>query len=171
MTNQEGIHFLERVMTISDVIILGCNTGFSELETEKNLPNGAIVRQTLRLSFTNAVRNCLEFRRNQGNPMIGGQREPNTLVDIVNEAKITMQKDPVEALIELQMNSYLNADIKPIERQVMPGSKKFSECLLQNVDICRLKALIYRDVVRNDRNKAKPFVIVVFKCFVFLFII
>ena len=108
MTNQEGINFLERVMSVSDVIILGCHTSFGELETEKNLPNGAIVRQTLRLSFTNAVRNCLEFRRNQTNSI--GHRGSITLVDIVNEAKVTSNKDPVEALIELQMNSYLNSD-------------------------------------------------------------
>lgn len=50
MTNQEGISFLERIMKISDVVILGCNTSFAELEQEKNLPNGAIIRQSLRLS-------------------------------------------------------------------------------------------------------------------------
>ena len=50
MTSDEGLNFLERVMLISDVIILACNTGFAELEQEKNLPNGAIVRQALRLS-------------------------------------------------------------------------------------------------------------------------
>lgn len=50
MTNQEGVQFLERVMKISDLVILGCNTSFADLEQEKNLPNGAIVRQALRLS-------------------------------------------------------------------------------------------------------------------------
>jgi hypothetical protein len=55
MTNQEGIRFLERIMLISDVIILGCNTSFTELEQEKNLPNGAIIRQSLRLS--NSIQN------------------------------------------------------------------------------------------------------------------
>ena len=50
MTNLEGIKFLERIMRISDVVILGCNTSFSELEQEKNLPSGAIIRQALRLS-------------------------------------------------------------------------------------------------------------------------
>ena len=50
MTSQEGINYLEKVMLISDVIILSSNTTFSELEQEKNLPNGAIVRQCLRLS-------------------------------------------------------------------------------------------------------------------------
>ena len=50
MSNVEGIKFLERIMQIRDIIILGCNTSFGELEQEKNLPNGAIVRQALRLS-------------------------------------------------------------------------------------------------------------------------
>lgn len=50
ITNQEGIQFLDRVMKISDIVILGCNTSFAELEQEKNLPNGAIIRQALRLS-------------------------------------------------------------------------------------------------------------------------
>ena len=53
-------------MLISDVIILGCNTSFGDLEQEKNLPNGAIIRQTLRLTFTYAVRSCLEFKRRNG---------------------------------------------------------------------------------------------------------
>lgn len=53
MTSQEGINYLERVMLISDVVILSLNTTFSELEQEKNLPNGAIVRQCLRLSKKN----------------------------------------------------------------------------------------------------------------------
>ena len=46
MTNQEGMRFLDRIMCIGDV---GCNTGFGELEQEKNLPTGSILRQTLRL--------------------------------------------------------------------------------------------------------------------------
>ena len=50
MTSQEGINYLERIMLISDVIILGSTMGFGELEQEKNLPNGAIIRQVLRLS-------------------------------------------------------------------------------------------------------------------------
>ena len=53
MTGQEGINYLERIMLISDVIILGSSMGFGELEQEKNLPNGAIIRQVLRLSNFN----------------------------------------------------------------------------------------------------------------------
>ena len=149
-------------MLISDVIILGCNTSFSELEQEKNLPNGAIVRQALRLSFTSAVRNCLEFRRTQNSSLRSNHRSSVALNEIINEAKVTSNKDPVEALIELQINSHLNAVSLSNDKYSAPGSRKFPECLLQNIDICRLKALIYRDVVRNDRNKAKPFVIVVY---------
>ena len=49
MSSQEGSSFLERVILISDVIVLACTTSFAELEQEKNLPNGAIIRQALRL--------------------------------------------------------------------------------------------------------------------------
>ena len=50
MTNAEGIRFLERIMLVSDVVILGSSANFAEREQEKNLPVGSIVRQTLRLS-------------------------------------------------------------------------------------------------------------------------
>lgn len=50
MTSQEGMNYLERVMLISDIVILGATSSFAELEQEKNLPNGAIIRQVLRLS-------------------------------------------------------------------------------------------------------------------------
>ena len=79
--------------------------------------------------------------------------------EIINETKICSSKDPIEALIELQLHALKNSESNNGISHA-PGGKVFSECLLQNIDICRLKALLYRDVVRNDRNKAKPFVIV-----------
>lgn len=190
MTNQEGVQFLERVMKISDLIILGCNTSFSELEQEKNLPNGAIVRQALRLSkpkqtfffqitfkrlklfrylaFTNAVKNCLEARRNGLS-----NREPQSststqLAELINETKFLSVKDPVETLVELQLNSTKSPSSSATGGSI--ASKTYPDCLLQYVDILRLKALIYRDVVRNDRNKLKPFVVVVL-LYIFSFIL
>lgn len=143
MNSKEGYEFLERIILISDVIILGCNTSFGDLEQEKNLPNGAIVRQALRLTFTYAVRSCLEFRRHNN------QFETSIpVMDSTNNLKALSAKDPIEALLETQLN---NSEAKKDIRK---------DCLLQNVDLFRLRALVYRDVVRNDRNKAKPFVIV-----------
>ncbi len=165
MTSQEGMRFLERIMSISDIIILACNTSFAELEQEKNLPNGAIVRQALRLSFTFAVRNCLEFKRNSLNLAQQGKqaREASPLAEIAHEVKMLANRDPVEILVDLQLHA--NETNGGPETTTPPpsfvGAKRYSECLLQSVDILRMKALLYRDVVRNDRNKNKPFVIVV----------
>ncbi len=163
MTSQEGMRFLERIMSISDIIILACNTSFAELEQEKNLPNGAIVRQALRLSFTFAVRNCLEFKRNSLNLSAQGKgaREGSPLAEIAHEVKMLASRDPVEILVDLQLHANETSG-SVIETPIGAiGAKQYSECLLQSVDILRMKALLYRDVVRNDRNKNKPFVIVV----------
>ena len=35
MTSQEGMNYLERVMLISDIVILGATSSFAELEQEK----------------------------------------------------------------------------------------------------------------------------------------
>lgn len=137
MCSTEGYEFLGRIMNISDVIILGSNTSFADLEQEKNLPSGAIVRQTLRLTFTYAVRSCLEFKKiNKIKPITESGNSFSTLA----------AKDPVEALLENQVKS--------------EGAGMKKDCLLQDIDLFRLRALVYRDVVRNDRNKAKPFVVV-----------
>ena len=142
MNSQEGYSFLERIILISDVIILGCNTSFSDLEQEKNLPNGAIVRQSLRLTFTYAVRSCLEFKRQNK------QLDSNVpVMDSAKNLKASAGKDPVEALLEYQFNGQARKAVR-------------KDCLLQDIDLFRLRALVYRDVIRNEKNKAKPFVIV-----------
>jgi hypothetical protein len=71
-------------------------------------------------------------------------------------------KDPVEALAELQLKHLEHIQSKtPGSVNSYSSGKVYPDSLLQNIDIYRLKALVYRDVVRNDRNKSKPFVIVV----------
>jgi len=142
MSGKEGFEFLQRIMLISDVIILGCNTSFADLEQEKNLPNGAIVRQSLRLTFTYAVRSCLESKRRQ--QVSAGSSSS----EVSAHLKAMSAKEPVEALLETQM--------KASAQRVVA----IKDCLLQEVDLYRLRALVYRDVVRNERNKAKPFVVV-----------
>jgi hypothetical protein len=113
------------------------------------------------LAFTFAVRNCLENRRTNS-----GHRNS---IDSIQQPSSSANKDPVEALLELQLAA-LKANHDARNKQTnnaknltssTNGTKQYSDCLLQNIDIYRLKALVYRDVVRNEKNKAKPFVIVV----------
>ncbi len=33
-----------------------------------------------------------------------------------------------------------------------------NDCLLQDVDILRLKAILYRGIIRNERHKSKPII-------------
>lgn len=98
MSPQEGFFFLERIMFVFDVLIFANNSNFSEMEQEKNLPSGAIVRQSLRLAFTYSVKKCLEIRKNSD------KGESNTpLSFFIENAKKIGNKDPVEGLLEFHI--------------------------------------------------------------------
>jgi hypothetical protein len=45
----DALKILKRVMSFSDLFILANSASFSELEQEKNMPTGGILRQCLRL--------------------------------------------------------------------------------------------------------------------------
>lgn len=47
---------------MADVLIFASSLNFGELEAEKNMSSGGILRQCLRLVCTCAVRNCLECK-------------------------------------------------------------------------------------------------------------
>lgn len=162
MNIKEAYNFLDRITRINDLIVIGCNTSFSELEKEKNLPNGAIVKQSLRLAFTSAVKTYIEFRKKSSQPISN-----ELLVNIRNEVNNLMNQDPVEALIELQLN-YCSRTFS--NKSSLVGAKVYSEFLLQYVDIFRLRALVYRDTIRNEKNKHKSFVIAVIFIFIKLYL-
>ena len=61
-----ALAFLQRLMNLTDILVFASSMGFSDLEHEKNMANGGILRQCLRLVATCAVRNCLECRNMQG---------------------------------------------------------------------------------------------------------
>ena len=63
-----ALAFLQRLMNLTDILVFASSMGFSDLEHEKNMANGGILRQCLRLVATCAVRNCLECRNMQGEP-------------------------------------------------------------------------------------------------------
>uniref|UniRef100_H2YT42 BEACH-type PH domain-containing protein n=1 Tax=Ciona savignyi TaxID=51511 RepID=H2YT42_CIOSA len=53
---------LNRLAAFTDVLAFATNINFSEIENEKNMSNGGILRQCLRTACLCAVRNCLELR-------------------------------------------------------------------------------------------------------------
>lgn len=109
MTNEEGSNFLERVINISDVVVLSNSSSFNELENEKSMPNGSIIRQSLRLAFTYAVKNCLEFRKRLNSTNVNTRRTSSTSTPLsvyLDEAKLISNKDPIEALLDYQLSDH-----------------------------------------------------------------
>jgi hypothetical protein len=53
LSPMDALKILKRVMGFADLFILANGSSFAELEQEKNMPNGGILRQCLRLSMTN----------------------------------------------------------------------------------------------------------------------
>lgn len=44
-----AVRFMLRIMLIADVVVFASSQNFAELENDKNMANGAILRQCLRL--------------------------------------------------------------------------------------------------------------------------
>lgn len=62
MPLEVAVSFLQRLVNMADVLIFATSLNFGELEAEKNMSSGGILRQCLRLVCTCAVRNCLECK-------------------------------------------------------------------------------------------------------------
>ncbi|XP_015806866.2 neurobeachin isoform X2 [Nothobranchius furzeri] len=110
MSSETAITFLSRLMVMVDVLVFSSSLNFSEIEAEKNMSSGGLMRQCLRLVCCVAVRSCLECR----------QRHDNRTQEILQNTVI-FNKDP--------------------------------DRLLQDVDINRLRAVVFRDV--DDSKQAQ----------------
>ena len=105
--------------------------------------------------MTNAVRHCIECRLQRFDTA-------KTVPPTSSPAKPAF-KDPLECILEL--TSLLN--IPPDDNNhedidsLLISSIKNSECVLQDLDIHRLRAILYRDVVRQDRSKTGKNVVIV----------
>uniref|UniRef100_A0A8C4MS25 Neurobeachin n=1 Tax=Equus asinus asinus TaxID=83772 RepID=A0A8C4MS25_EQUAS len=128
MSAETAVTFLSRLMAMVDVLVFASSLNFSEIEAEKNMSSGGLMRQCLRLVCCVAVRNCLECRqrqRDRGNKSSHGSSKPQ-------EAP---QSTPLENV---------PGNLSPI---------KDPDRLLQDVDINRLRAVVFRDV--DDSKQAQ----------------
>uniref|UniRef100_A0A8D0DQJ4 Neurobeachin n=1 Tax=Salvator merianae TaxID=96440 RepID=A0A8D0DQJ4_SALMN len=116
MSAETAVTFLSRLMAMVDVLVFASSLNFSEIEAEKNMSSGGLMRQCLRLVCCVAVRNCLECRQRQ--------RER------VNKSSLISKNVP--------------GNLSPI---------KDPDRLLQDVDINRLRAVVFRDV--DDSKQAQ----------------
>lgn len=59
MPIEVAVSFLQRLVNMADVLIFASSLNFGELEAEKNMSSGGILRQCLRLVSCARVRVCM----------------------------------------------------------------------------------------------------------------
>uniref|UniRef100_I3JUT1 Neurobeachin n=1 Tax=Oreochromis niloticus TaxID=8128 RepID=I3JUT1_ORENI len=128
---EASVTFLQRLINLVDVLIFASSLNFTEIEAEKNMSSGGILRQCLRLVCAIAVRNCLEcqqaqFKHGADSSARSYTAMPSTLLGTAN---------PVDAVTGGM------SPVRDLDR------------LLQDMDINRLRAVVFRDI--EDSKQAQ----------------
>ncbi|XP_071125679.1 neurobeachin-like isoform X4 [Mytilus edulis] len=159
---EQAVSILNRVMNMTDILVFASSTNFAELEQEKNMPTGGILRQCLRLVCTSTVRNCLECRHRQAPKTPTSASTPSERSrsgSMRGQSQVVNGVDPIQALImashptEKNIVENLNENVSPI---------KDYDRLLQDMDINRLRAVVYRDVEETKQAQFLALAIVYF---------
>uniref|UniRef100_T1J4P2 BEACH-type PH domain-containing protein n=1 Tax=Strigamia maritima TaxID=126957 RepID=T1J4P2_STRMM len=154
MSIEVAVAFLQRLVNMADVLVFASSLNFGELEAEKNMSSGGILRQCLRLVCTCAVRNCLECRE-RNRPLSPSLHRVNGMSGDSNFSK----NNPLFALI---------GGVQPSTKNIVENLGGLSspvrdlEKLLQDMDINRLRAVIYRDVEETKQAQFLSLAIVYF---------
>uniref|UniRef100_H3CX27 Neurobeachin n=1 Tax=Tetraodon nigroviridis TaxID=99883 RepID=H3CX27_TETNG len=131
MSSETAVTFLSRLMAMVDVLVFASSLNFSEIEAEKNMSSGGLMRQCLRLVCCVAVRNCLECRqrqRDRGKSSLTSSKSQDSLYSASTTSKVTHVRTKTQTLQD-------------------------PDRLLQDVDINRLRAVVFRDV--DDSKQAQ----------------
>ncbi|KAL2098285.1 hypothetical protein ACEWY4_007492 [Coilia grayii] len=127
---EASVTFLQRLISLVDVLIFASSLSFTEIEAEKNMSSGGILRQCLRLVCAMAVRNCLECQQHSQSGLDSGRGHKS----LMGAAK----SKPAQAM---DMVTGGMSPIRDIDR------------LLQDMDINRLRAVVFRDI--EDSKQAQ----------------
>uniref|UniRef100_A0A8D3DK38 Neurobeachin n=1 Tax=Scophthalmus maximus TaxID=52904 RepID=A0A8D3DK38_SCOMX len=122
LTLEASVTFLQRLVNLVDVLIFASSLNFTEIEAEKNMSSGGLLRQCLRLVCAMAVRNCLECQQAQFKHGSEGPVRSHAV-------------SPVDAVTGGM------SPIRDLDR------------LLQDMDINRLRAVVFRDI--EDSKQAQ----------------
>uniref|UniRef100_A0A671TYS3 Neurobeachin n=1 Tax=Sparus aurata TaxID=8175 RepID=A0A671TYS3_SPAAU len=131
LTVEASITFLQRLINLVDVLIFASSLNFTEIEAEKNMSSGGILRQCLRLVCAMAVRNCLECQQAQFKHGTEGSARSYTAMP----STMMGTSNPVDAVTGGM------SPIRDLDR------------LLQDMDINRLRAVVFRDI--EDSKQAQ----------------
>uniref|UniRef100_A0AAQ5YH88 Neurobeachin n=1 Tax=Amphiprion ocellaris TaxID=80972 RepID=A0AAQ5YH88_AMPOC len=129
---EASVTFLQRLINLVDVLIFASSLNFTEIEAEKNMSSGGILRQCLRLVCAMAVRNCLECQQAQFKHGAEGSARSSAVLGTAKSAS-------AQASIP-EMTGGMSP-IRDLDR------------LLQDMDINRLRAVVFRDI--EDSKQAQ----------------
>ena len=52
---EQAVGFMQRIMNLTDILVFASSVNFGELEGEKNMSSGGILRQCLRLGMVSKI--------------------------------------------------------------------------------------------------------------------
>ena len=174
MTSAQANSLLYRLINLGDILCFSAtHINFSELENEKNMSPGGILEQMLRLVCTVAVKNCLIVQKHQEEngsddvltlESINQANIHNLGIPLTTSAAelfgcdysgftggantvTTLSGDEDSSSIdsEIHQHSQTQSDIMLSHLSMHPSPIKDLSKLLQDMDVNRLRACIYRD--------------------------
>uniref|UniRef100_A0A3Q2WJA8 Neurobeachin n=1 Tax=Haplochromis burtoni TaxID=8153 RepID=A0A3Q2WJA8_HAPBU len=125
---EASVTFLQRLINLVDVLIFASSLNFTEIEAEKNMSSGGILRQCLRLVCAIAVRNCLECQQAQFKNGADSSARSYTAMQGTLLGTAKSASSPVDAVTGGM------SPVRDLDR------------LLQDMDINRLRAVVFRDI-------------------------
>lgn len=182
LTSAQANSLLYRLVNLADILCFAAtHINFSELESEKNMSSGGILEQCLRLVCTVAVKNCLIVQKHQEEngsddvltlESINHSNLHNFGIPLTSAAELfgdyagfsgsggantltTCSGDEDSSSIdsEIHQHSQTQSDIMLSHLSMHPSPIKDLNKLLQDMDINRLRACIYRDADADANAK------------------
>uniref|UniRef100_A0A8C3GPC3 Neurobeachin n=1 Tax=Cairina moschata TaxID=8855 RepID=A0A8C3GPC3_CAIMO len=151
MSAETAVTFLSRLMAMVDVLVFASSLNFSEIEAEKNMSSGGLMRQCLRLVCCVAVRNCLECRQRQ-------RERVNKTSLISSKAQDALQGVTAAAATKVIQSSVTNSTDKTfVPFSLTQDDSKQAQFLALAVVyfISVLMVSKYRDILEPQRETAR----------------
>ncbi|XP_037621291.1 lipopolysaccharide-responsive and beige-like anchor protein isoform X15 [Sebastes umbrosus] len=134
---EASVTFLQRLINLVDVLVFASSMNFTEIEAEKNMSSGGILRQCLRLVCAMAVRNCLECQQAQ--------------IKYSAEAAARSYTAMPSTALGAAMSAAAQSPVDAVTGGMSPVREL--DRLLQDMDINRLRAVVFRDI--EDSKQAQ----------------
>ncbi|XP_066920240.1 lipopolysaccharide-responsive and beige-like anchor protein, partial [Clytia hemisphaerica] len=150
MELESAFSFMNRVLNVVDIIAFASSINFASVETHRNMSAGGVLRQCIRLVFCGAARNRVVCRQRE-RPSKSGHLHPKTLKETQEAIKtlIASTKPPTEEVSVQNIPGHMTTITDP-------------DKLLQDSDINRLRALVYRESEDNRQSQYVALVVIYF---------